>query len=81
MIRNSLLLLPAWLTDGRTCADSLRLRGYITPAASIMRIRHATPIDFEQVVAEEHRRAGILARLTSDPLESAAWRAVMGEAL
>ena len=48
---------------------------------SIMRIRNTAPVDFEQVAAEEHRRAGILAKLASDPIESAAWRAVMGEAL
>lgn len=77
MAFNSRLLLPSWLTDGRPCADSLRLRGYITPNASLMRIRNTSPVDFEQVTAEERRRAGILARLSTDPIERSAWKAVM----
>lgn len=73
MAFNSRLLLPSWLTDGRPCA----LCGYITPNASLMRIRNTSPVDFEQVTAEERRRAGILARLSTDPIERSAWKAVM----
>lgn len=57
--------------------DSIYRHGFITPAASIMRIRNARPIDFERVAAEERTRAGLLAVLTSDPLERAAWRSIM----
>lgn len=56
--------------------DSIYRRGFVTPAASIMRIRNTRPIDFEQVAAEEHRRAGLLARLSSDSIERAAWGAI-----
>lgn len=77
MAFNSRLLLPSWLTDGRPCADSLRLCGYITPNASLMRIRNTSPVDFEQVTAEERRRAGILARLSTDPIDALHGRLVM----
>lgn len=38
MAFNSRLLLPSWLTDGRPCADSLRLCGY-----SRQRVANADP--------------------------------------